>query len=77
MQPFPDWLANRSQEAPQADRLATLIAQAGPAGVSVDRLRRLCGLPPETLADVLRALTATGQVEMVKVGGKIVYRARG
>jgi predicted transcriptional regulator len=52
-----------------------MVAQAGAAGVSLDRLRRLCGLSPETLADVLRALTATGQVEMVEVGGRIVYRA--
>jgi hypothetical protein len=75
MQPFPDWLANRSQEPAQAENLATLIAGAGAAGVSRDRLRRLCGLPPETLADVLRALTATGQVEMLKVNGQLVYRA--
>jgi hypothetical protein len=32
-------------------------------------------LPPETLDDLLRALTATGQVVMLKVGGRTVYRA--
>ena len=58
---FSEWLGNRSQEAPAADRLAALIASA-PGGISADRLRRLCGLPPEALADVLRALVATGQV---------------
>ena len=34
-------------------------------------------LPPETLDDLLRALTATGQVVMLKVGGRTVYRAAG
>jgi predicted transcriptional regulator len=71
---FRSWLDNRVQEPSQADRLAFLIAQAGAAGVSLGRLRRLCGLPPETLADVLRALTATGQVRMLKVGGQMTYR---
>ena len=74
---FHDWLATRAQEPSQVDRLATLIAQAGAAGVSLDRLRRLCGLYPETLADVLRGLTATGQVQVVKVGGELRYRVAG
>ena len=71
---FHDWLANRAQEPPQADRLATVIASAG-AGISHDRLRRLCGLSPETLADVLKGLMATGQVVVLKVNGQMVYRA--
>jgi hypothetical protein len=41
----------------------------------LDNLRSLLDLSPETLADVLRALTATGQVEMVSANGRIVYRA--
>ncbi|MGA2066492.1 MAG: hypothetical protein ABSG86_16065 [Thermoguttaceae bacterium] len=73
---FHEWLGNRSQEAPAADRLALLIGQS-PAGVSVDRLRRLCGLPPDTLADIIRSLMATGQVVVVKVGGEVRWRARG
>jgi sulfur carrier protein ThiS len=32
-------------------------------------------LSPQTLADVLRALTATGQVVVLKVNGQLVYRA--
>ena len=72
---FSDWLGNRAQEAPASDRLAMLIASAGAAGVPLDRLRRLCGLSPETLQDILRALTATGQAQVVKVGGQLVYRA--
>ena len=72
---FADWLDQRPQEAPGTDRLATLIAQAGAAGVSLDRLRRLLNIHPETLADVLRGLVATGQVEMVSVGGRLRYRA--
>jgi hypothetical protein len=34
-------------------------------------------LPPETLQDLLKALVAAGQVRVVKVGGRIVYRATG
>jgi hypothetical protein len=76
MQSFYDWLATRAQEPPQADRLAAIIAGAAGGGISFDRLRALVHLPPQTSADILRALTATGQVEVVKVGGRIVYRAR-
>jgi hypothetical protein len=71
---FHEWLGNRAQEAPQADNLATLIASAGAAGVSLDRLRTLCGLLPETLQDILRSLVATGQVVVLKVNGQMVYR---
>ena len=35
------------------------------------------GSLPEILDDLLRALTATGQVVMLKVGGRTVYRAAG
>lgn len=70
---FRDWLQNRAQEAPAADRLAFLVAQF-PAGISIDRLRQLCGLPDETLQDVLRGLVATGQVVMVRVSGGLRYR---
>jgi len=43
----------------------------------LDDLRRLVGLSPETLADVLRGLTASGQVVVLKVGGELRYRAAG
>jgi predicted transcriptional regulator len=72
---FREWLATRSDEAPAAENLATIIAIAGAAGISLDRLNRLCGLSAETLADVLKALVASGQVTVLKVGGQIVYRA--
>ncbi len=75
MQSFRAWLDHRLEdEAPEAARLAMLIASAGAAGVPVDRLRRLLNLSLETLADLLRALTATGQAE---VDGELRYRARG
>jgi predicted transcriptional regulator len=77
MQSFHEWLANRAQEPPQADRLATIITSAGAAGVSLACLRKLCGLSPKVLQDVLRGLVATGQVEMLRVGGQIVHRAAG
>jgi sulfur carrier protein ThiS len=75
MPPFRAWLENRSQEAPAAESLATLIAGAGNGGISRDDLARALNLPPETLEDILRALTATGQVVMLKVNGEMVYRA--
>ena len=62
---------------PNADRLAMLIAQAGAVGISLDPSARLVPLPPETLQDLLTALTATGQITMLKVGGETVYRAKG
>ena len=74
---FSDWLQNRFQDAHQADRLAMLIGQAGAAGVSLDRLRRVVGLTPETLQDILKSLTATGQVTMLRINGELVYRAAG
>ena len=64
------------QEAPSADKLAMLVSRSG-AGMSRDDLARALRLPPETLDDLLRALAATGQVVMLKVGGRTVYRATG
>ena len=74
MQSFREWLRNRAREAPAAGMLPVLIARSG-AGVSRDDLARALRLPPETLDDLLRALAATGQVVMLKVGRRTVYRA--
>jgi predicted transcriptional regulator len=74
---FPDWLQGCSQEPSQADRLATFIAGVGAAGVSLDRIRALVHLPPDTLQDILRSLVATEQVVALKVGGQLVYRVAG
>jgi hypothetical protein len=71
---FHDWLANRSQEPHQADNLAKLIARVGAAGISLDRLRTLVPLSPEILQEIIKSLTATGQVVVLKVNGQIVYR---
>jgi len=71
---FSDWLKNRSDEAPAAENLATLIAGAGAAGISLDRLRTLVGLSPETLQDILRSLVFAGQVTVLKVNGQMTYR---
>lgn len=73
---FHEWLGSRAQEAPAAENLPTLIARSG-AGMSRDDLARALRLPPETLDDLLRALTATGQVRMLKVAERTVYRAAG
>ena len=74
---FYEWLKNRDQEAPAAENLSTLIAQAGAVGVSLDRLRKVVRLSPESLDDVLRALIAARQVVVLKVNGERVYRAAG
>jgi DNA-binding transcriptional ArsR family regulator len=73
---FHEWLRNRAREAPAAESLPVLVARSG-AGMSRDDLARALRLPPETLDDLLRALTATGQVAMLKVGRRTVYRAAG
>ena len=76
MRAFHEWLRNRAREAPAAAILPMLVAQSA-AGVSKDDLARALRLPPETLDDLLRALAAAGQVVMLKVGGRTVYRAAG
>ena len=70
---FHEWLRS-FQDAPEADRLAMLIAQSGAAGVSLDRLRRVVGLPSEVLSDLLKSLVATGQVRMLRVNGELTYQ---
>ena len=72
---FHEWLRNRDRDAPAAELLPMLVARS--AGMSRDDLARALRLPPETLDDLLRALAATGQVVMLKAGGRTVYRAAG
>jgi hypothetical protein len=72
---FHEWL--NADEAPAADRLATLIAQSGAVGISVDHLRKTVRISPESLDDLLRALVSSGQVTILKVNGQRVYRATG
>ena len=75
LQSFTQWLADRPPEVPDAGRLALVIAQAGAAGVSRERLLRVLQVSPETLEILLRAMETTGQVVVVKVGGERRYRA--
>ncbi len=77
MQTFRQWLEHVADDPSAADNLATLISQAGAVGVSLDRLRKVVRLSPESLDDVLRALVAAGQVMIVQVNGERVYRAAG
>jgi septum formation topological specificity factor MinE len=72
---FHEWLKNRADEAPDAERLALLIAQSGAAGISPDYLRKFVRLRPETLDDLLKALVATGQLSVFEVNGELRYRA--
>ena len=76
MKSFHEWLGNRDRHAVAAERLATLVARCG-AGISRDDLARILRLPPSILDDLLRALVTTGQVVMLKVGGRTVYRTTG
>ncbi len=74
---FHEWLRNRAQEAPAAESLATLIAQSGAVGISLDHLRRVVRISPDSLDDLLRALVSSGHVTILKVNGQRVYRAAG
>jgi DNA-binding IclR family transcriptional regulator len=73
---FRKWLGNRDREAPVAELLPMLVARSG-AGMSRDDIARALRLPPETLDDLLRALAATRQVTMLKIGGRTACRAAG
>ena len=75
MQTFWQWLENAADDPSAADNVATLIAQAGAVGVSLDRLKKVVRLSPECLDDVLRGLLASKQVVLLKVNGVRVYRA--
>jgi hypothetical protein len=77
MPPFRAWLEHRFQEPSQAERLAIQIARAGAAGVSSEDLGKALGLPPESFRDILRALVTAGQVVVIRVNGRLVYRAAG
>jgi hypothetical protein len=72
---FHVWLEHRLEEVPDAGNLALLIAQSGAAGVSLDRLRSVVRVSPDTLNELLRALVSAGQVAIAKVHGRLVYRA--
>jgi hypothetical protein len=77
MKSFQRWLERRTDEVPDSTTLALAIARAGAAGISSSDLRRLGGVSPETLPDLLAALVAAGQVMVVSVGGELRYRAAG
>lgn len=75
MQTFLKWLEHVADDPSAADTVATMIAQAGAVGVSLDCLRKVVRLSPETLNDVLKGLLASKQVVLLKVNGARVYRA--
>jgi len=77
MPSFRQWLEHIADDPTAADNLATLITQAGAVGVSLDRLRKVVRLSPESLDEVLKGLLAAGQVMIVQVNGERVYRAAG
>ena len=71
------WLEHRREIVPDAGALALALARSGVAGMSRDNLRRLAGIPPDTLDDLLRAMLASGQVVVLKRDGQLVYRMAG
>ncbi len=73
MQSFRQWLEHVADD-PAAD-VATLIALAGTVGVSLECLRKVVRLSPESLDEVLKGLLASKQVVLLKVDGARVYRA--
>jgi hypothetical protein len=75
MQTFLKWLEHVADDPSAAADVATLIAQAGAVGVSVECLRKVVRLSPETLDEVLKGLLASRQVVLLKVNGARVYRA--
>jgi hypothetical protein len=72
---FHEWLENRQEEIPDATQLALQIARSGAAGISRQDLEKTLLLSPETLDDLLKGLVVAGQVVVVSVGGRMVYRA--
>ncbi len=77
MQPFRSWLGHRVQEVP--DAMSVALARSGTAGggVSRDRLLKVTRISPDVLDSLLWALVVSGQVVMVKAGGRMVYGANG
>ena len=75
MRSFWKWLEHVGDDPSAADTVATLIAQAGAVGISVQCLRKIVRLSPESLDEVLKGLLASRQVVLLKVNGARVYRA--
>jgi len=72
---FHDWLEHRPEEVPDATTIALVIAKAGAAGVSREGLEKVARISPDALDELLRALVSAGQVRMLKVSGRMVFRA--
>jgi hypothetical protein len=57
--------------------LAQIAARSGAAGDSREGLAKAVGVPGEVLENLLRGLVVSGQVTMLKVNGRLVYRMAG
>jgi len=77
MRSFWQWLEHVADDPSAADSVATLIAQAGAVGVSLECLKKVVRLSPESLDEVLNGLLASKQVVLLKIDGARVYRAAG
>ena len=74
MRSFWQWLEHAGDDPSAADNVATLIAQAGAVGVSLQCLRKVVRLSPGTLDEILKGLLASKQVVLLTVNGAMVYR---
>jgi hypothetical protein len=74
MRTFLKWLEHVADDPSAADTVATMIARAGAVGISVQCLRKVVRLTPESLDEVLKGLLASRQVVLLKVNGARVYR---
>jgi len=75
MPSFRQWLEHIADDPAGAADVATLIAQAGAVGISMECLRKVVRLSPGSLDDVLKGLLASKQVVLLKIDGARVYRA--
>ena len=75
MRTFLQWLEHAADDPSAADNVATLIAQAGAVGISIQCLRKVVRLSPESLDKVLKGLLASKQAVLLKVNDARVYRA--
>jgi hypothetical protein len=75
MRSFRQWLEHLGDDPSAAYDVANLIAQAGAVGVSLQCLRKVIRLSPESLDEVLKGLLTSRQIVLLKVNGARVYRA--
>ena len=69
------WLEQAADDPSAAGNAATMTCRQGRLGISVECLRKVVRLSPESLDEVLKGLLASKQAVLLKVNGARVYRA--